>query len=616
MSSPDRSIRAYFEAERAYLRELGAEFGRAHPEIGRLLQNEGSDPSVERLLAGVAFLTGRVRHRLDDDLPELSQGIMQILWPQCVRPIPAMAIQQFRAPARETRPIHIAAGSRLLSIPVQGDPEIQPIRCSFRTVYDVDLPPLQLVEARMREKGDRATLTLRFQLGPGLDLSRGDQLQLGRLRLHLHGDGRVPTELYYYLLHRIRRSAPPLAYASDAGGPTVPLPRPRAVGLGSEEALLPGWGATLESYRLLFEYYALPEKFLFIDLPGLGALRALGAASEFCIDLPFDLPFPRELQVSTNNLRLGCTPIVNLFERSGHPISRLPLRTEYRLLPGGDRNLGAGAEVYTIDSVVGTTQGRGGRREYQPFVRIALQAQRAGVRWYSVRHRSAGDGVETWLTLSPPDNVEDLLKDEVFSASLTCSNGRIASELRAGEINTVEAGAPRGVETENLRAPTAPVAPPLGQGLEWRLAAHLAAPRQTLASREALVRLLTVYNFPAAARHDLGQLHGRRMEAISSVQLRHRDRMVRLSRLPGEASGATGAGPRQLALCRGQELSLSVAFERFGGVGDCYLFGTILDRLLALWVTANSYSRLTLEDTQRKVAPLRWKPRLGHRPLT
>ena len=53
----------YYQDELTYLRELGKEFAAAYPAIAPLLAERGADPDVERLLEGVAFLTGRIRQK-------------------------------------------------------------------------------------------------------------------------------------------------------------------------------------------------------------------------------------------------------------------------------------------------------------------------------------------------------------------------------------------------------------------------------------------------------------------------------------------------------------------------------------------------------------------------
>src|SRR5262245_63866002 len=91
-------LRTHYERELSYLRQLGSEFASKYPKIAsRLaLDADGSqDPHVERLIEAVAFLTARIRHKLDDELPEITDTLLGILYPHYLAPIPSMPIAQF-----------------------------------------------------------------------------------------------------------------------------------------------------------------------------------------------------------------------------------------------------------------------------------------------------------------------------------------------------------------------------------------------------------------------------------------------------------------------------------------------------------------------------------------
>ncbi len=79
------SFKRYYEDELAFLRELGGEFSHAYPDIARELGLAGHDPDVERLLQGVAFLTGRIRQGLDAQFPDLLYPLLGHLWPQALK---------------------------------------------------------------------------------------------------------------------------------------------------------------------------------------------------------------------------------------------------------------------------------------------------------------------------------------------------------------------------------------------------------------------------------------------------------------------------------------------------------------------------------------------------
>lgn len=68
------SLKDRFSEELRYLHELGNDFAQDNPQLARLLGKGGSDPDVERLMEAFAFLTAKLRLKLEDDLPELTHS--------------------------------------------------------------------------------------------------------------------------------------------------------------------------------------------------------------------------------------------------------------------------------------------------------------------------------------------------------------------------------------------------------------------------------------------------------------------------------------------------------------------------------------------------------------
>ncbi len=132
------SFNHYYQSELSALRQAGKRFAERNPALAPFLGQSGRDPDVERLLEGFAFLTGRLRQKLDDELPELTHSLMHLLWPNYMRPLPAFSMLQFdplrRAGPAVTVPRHTPVESR----PIQG------ISCRFRTTSEVEILPLQL----------------------------------------------------------------------------------------------------------------------------------------------------------------------------------------------------------------------------------------------------------------------------------------------------------------------------------------------------------------------------------------------------------------------------------------------------------------------------------------
>ena len=130
------SFNHYYQSELTALRQLGSQFAERSPALAPYLGQAGRDPDVERLLEGFAFLTGRLRQKLDDELPELSHSLMHLLWPNYMRPLPAFSMVQFDPLARSGPALCVARDTPVTSKPIDG------VSCQFRTCYATDVWPL------------------------------------------------------------------------------------------------------------------------------------------------------------------------------------------------------------------------------------------------------------------------------------------------------------------------------------------------------------------------------------------------------------------------------------------------------------------------------------------
>lgn len=215
-------LRGKFREEIDYLRRLGREFARDNPQLSQFLGDEAADPDVERLLEGFAFLTAKLRLKIEDDLPELTHSLLQLLWPNYLRPLPSATIMRFNPVERAitTRQV-IPKGTRVLSRPVDGT------RCQFRTSTDVVIYPLEIVEvsdAHTREKS-----IMRVDLAP-LAGNAIDTFDCDKLDFHLSGDDTTAMTLYLWLscyLGEIRLEAGGRRARSRPGRSRFPVLRPK-----------------------------------------------------------------------------------------------------------------------------------------------------------------------------------------------------------------------------------------------------------------------------------------------------------------------------------------------------------------------------------------------------
>lgn len=564
----------YYQDELLYLREMGREFAKAYPESGRYLAETGSDPDVERMLEGFAFLAARLRQKLDDELPELTHGLIETFWPHFLRPLPSMAVVQFE-PARPSDKEHrrIPRGTAVDSVPVDGT------RCRFRTVYDVHLAPLRLQGLSMRSSGG-ARISVEVRLAEGVAASR---LGIQRLRLHCAGPHAVASAVFGCLVHRCT------GVTAVAGSRRVALRPPEQVGFEPEEALLDGSQASFRGFVLLGEYFAFPAKFLFFDLTGLEALAQLGDVGAFTLefalsDVPDHMP-----QIGEGNLLAACSPVVNLFPHEAVPVPVERERSEYKVVPAGEDP--THFEVYAITDVLGLTRGEAKPKEFRP-----LHGGRGedGMGQYLVRRRPAllDQGTDLHLQL-PGDAIGSV---ETLSIGLLCSNRRLPSTLGPGDIHVPTDACPPGVRFRNLAKPTASVVRALGGALEWQLLSHLSLNLRSLADAERLRELLDLYDARAAVDQQARQAHRRLVEGIEAVELR-------------PATVISGGAP-----VRGLEIELRLREDHFDGDGDLQLFADVMDRFFAEYATINAFTRLVVRGVQAGNVDRR-TPRIGRRRL-
>lgn len=582
-------IDKYYQEELLYLRELGAEFARAHPTSAYMLAAPGSDPDVERLLEGFAFLSARIRAKLEDELPEVTHGLMALLCPHYLRPVPSMTVLEFQpvlAALRQTRTV--PRGVEVRSVPVEGT------SCRFRTAYQVELNPLSLEDVRLESGAGPSRLLLHFRVW---NQARPETLDLRRLRFYLHGDPSVSFALYHHLRNHVREVALLSgAQGADAGAQQVCGLRFAEVGFADDEAVIDYPARSFPGYRLLQEYLAFPAKFLFLDLLGLEALREFGTPERFTVEVRFDRALPAGLNPGKDEIRLFCTPVVNLFSHEADPIRVDRTRSEYRLRPAGTEPLHY--EVHSIDRVSTTRTGSGEDREIPDFYSFDHGGEGGRLVYYAARSRaSVVDGrSDTYLAFVDARGDGRAPEAETVSIFLTCTNRRLPEALRVGDLQVPAETTPEFVRFRNLLPATVSIPPPLEGDLHWRLLSHLALNYLSLADAETLRGILSLYNFQTLHDARAAVANTRRLAGIREVRSH-----------PGNLVLRDG-------VVRGTEVTVELQEDHFAGAGDLYLFATLLNEFFALHATLNSYTRLTVRGVQRGEV-YTWPARTGKRIL-
>lgn len=592
----------YYNRELEAIRGLAAEFATAHPKIAgrlRLSPDAVDDPHVARLLEGTAFLAARVHQRLDDEFPELTDALLGILYPHFLAPVPSCAIAQFQCLPDLEGPLRLPAELALDAEPVRGE------SCRFRTAWPQTLWPIEIESVRLsglplvappnpRAAGAVAVLRIGIKTRGTATLT---ELGLDRLRVYF----RAPTNISLPLVELLSTHAISLAYAdgpADKAPVILPPSAIEPVGFAPEEALLPWPARSFGGFRLLTEYFAFPEKFLFLDFAGLERKTLLTAGNRLEIFVYLDRHLPElERMVDRDTLALGCTPVVNLFPQRCEPIELSHTATEYRVVP--DARRGASMEIWQIERVR-ETRGDGAARSWRPFYRLTAgqreTADSAGA-YHAVRRPSPLGGTETWLALDETEFDPERPSDSVLSVEALCTNRDLPAALPFGGghpvLHLVEGNAAvAGVFC--LTAPTASLRPKPQKDGFWQLISHL-----------SLNHLSIVGGAEAAtALKEMLRLYDRRDSAETRAAI---DGLIAVSakpdvaRLPGARAGS---------FCRGLAVTIEFDERTWQGSG-LFLLAAVLDRFLALHATVNSFVRTSASLRGRTGLAASWPRRAG-----
>jgi type VI secretion system protein ImpG len=603
----------YYERELTYLRRTGAAFAARYPKVAGRLELEATkcdDPHVERILEAFAFLAARVHLKLDDDLPEISEALLSIVYPHYARPLPSLSLVQFGLDPEQgklTSGLTLPRDTMLYSRPVAGTP------CRFRTCYETTLWPLTVTDAKwlsphelrpaVRAPDAVAALRVVLHCLPDVRLA---ELSIEALRVFLSAEPGLAATLYEMLCNSCAR----VLARAPGGAPAelVELPPSviRPVGFGRDEGLLPWSPRSFVGYRLLQEYFAFPEKFLFLDIGGFDRIRAAvpGEALELVFLIrPFERPDRRamlEAGVNRDTFRLGCSPVVNLFPQTAEPILLTQRRHEYQIVPDARRRDAIG--IFSVDDVVAVTPGAAEPLRFAPLYSYQHGADApAGLHWFATRRPSqwrTDEGTDVFLTfvdaharLAHPDQ-------DAVTVRLTCHNGTLPSRLPFGSPDgdfTLQGGGPVQRIVAMVK-PTEPVEPPLGRAQLWRLISQLSLNYVSLVEGgvEAFRELLRLHDIAGAAAAE------RQIGGVLSVR--------------GEPCFARIEGEHGLSFARGNRIEIEFDEEPFAG-GGVFLLSAVLDRYLGLAVSLNSFSQLAVRTRQRKEPLREWTPRAGWKAL-
>ncbi|WP_227271919.1 type VI secretion system baseplate subunit TssF [Roseobacter weihaiensis] len=583
----------FYNAELTALRRRAGRFAASYPKLAgrlRLAPDTADDPHVERLIQSFAYTAARVRQKLDDSLPELTDSLLETLYPHYLAPTPAMTVLAFTPDAGLDVATTVPRGTEVASETIDND------RVRFATTQDVPLAPLRIEGLRMMArpfdappgpKAARACLRISLRTTNGASLQ---DIDLKTLRLYLSGPGQEAPALARLLLQHHLGSA--LAQHADDPDPLEIAPTALwPIGFDPDTALLPYPKGTFRGYRMLTEFAVLPEKFLYFDL-ALPPLPTRPAAELF---LYFDAPADETLRgIGVEALTLHATPAINLFPTRTEPVPFDGTRTAYPLQADARR-----PRTRLVHSVrrVTLTHADGTDEVCPPFFHRLTDHRSDGVFWQLQRTSEAEGHAPGATSIAFVDhrNRATVRRDSTASVEVLATNGTLAGRLPFGggqpRLSLVSAlDAVAGIAC--LRAPTTHRGPAADADRAWSLISHLSLNHLSLdaAGAPALRDILRLYD--PGDGPEMAQM----IDAIDVLETN--------SGL-GRVDGVTVTGTDVLLTFDDSRISAAQAV----------FFGAVIDRFLGCYTTINTFTRLTLRMKNRTDTLARFEARAGEEAL-
>ena len=623
----DPRLLKYYNHELQHIREMAGEFALEYPKIaGRLGLDsfECADPYVERLLEGFAYLSARVQLKVDAEFPRFTQHLLEMVYPHYLSPTPSMAVVQcqpdlmegslnegFLIPKETSLRSHLGKGEQTA--------------CEYRTAHDLTLWPIELIEAEYLNgvgavanlgipslPGLKAGIRLRLKATAGLTFNL---LKLNNLPLYLRGAGELPMQIYEQLLANsfavvIQPTNRPLAWQHIIKQSAV-LP----LGFVQDEALLPYTPRSFQGYRLLQEYFAFPERYMFVELTQLQVALQQSSEVEVDIIILLNRSNPRLVnEIDVSRFALFCTPAINVFPKRADRIHLTNQTNEYHIVP--DRTRPLDYEVYQIREVTGFGSTSDDQQAFLPIYQSSSDTSHQQRRaYYSIIRsprvistkqklqgpRSSYVGHEVFISIV--DSNEAPFKSDLRQLGLEtlCTNRDLPLQLPIGIGKTdftIQIGAP--VEfIRCLSGPTKPRPSNAYKDTAWKLINHLS------------LNYLSIINNNekegATALRSLLSLYGDNSDSSFRKQIEG----VLLIRSKPIVRRINTAGP--IVFGRGLEITITVDEAAFEGSG-VFLLGMVLEQFFAQYVSLNSFTETVLKTSDRGEI-MRWPTRLGQRHL-
>lgn len=579
------SLNELYQQELDLLKQSAKTFSDEYPALTTNLVRDSTDPDVDMILKGVAYLTAQLRKEITDDFPVALQALSQVLTPSLMQPSPAATIMDFTPKANLLKPFVISAGKEFDTLPLARDAAGNPVHCRFANVWDVTALPIsvQSVSHRVIERNIDGSQRKLQQLNIEFDASRNDLANYEFDKLRFYFDlPQAQSTTWMSLFSQHLESVNVI----DANGERhLPSASVGLAGFDTNNDLAQDSGSS-SVHKLLQEYFLFPEKFGFLDI-SLAQWQQRGGA-QFSLVFEFKQPNWAVPDLKAENIRLFAAPAVNYFSGYAEPVKLSGFDTEIRLSArnralAGDQKL----EIIAVETVETVQRGREQSRAFQNLLKPQfLSDDQAGYHFYQ-RHGDQDDETVPWLALHQVSRAEEVLR-----VGLVCCNGELGAKVAPGDVRNATGNSPELVTFTNLTAGSQFHPASVVSESAWQVVSDQALSLSSINNGAQLKQLLA-HHIPAKLKDSARQktnLH--QINSIDSLVVLNTEII------------------RQGKLIRGCEYRVVVNGEHFTSAGELFLFGSLLDQLFGLQMSLNNFSRLTVTDLQTGDSS-EWSTRLG-----
>ncbi|MFO7912910.1 MAG: type VI secretion system baseplate subunit TssF [Desulfotignum sp.] len=614
----------YYNEELRHLRTTAGDFAREFPKIaGRLSLDEFtcSDPYVERLLEGFAFLAARVQLKLDAEFPQFTQAILETVYPHYLSPTPSMGVVEFAfdtARSGISNGFGIERGTVLRSV-IGTD---ERTACEYRTGHPVMLWPIQIAQADYIARdlrllkpppsaaAARAGIRIRLEIPADMDFS---SLDLDALTFFIRGSEAFPMKIYEQIFAHGKNLLVQPVESPFAWQHVLPSANIEPVGFMDDEALLPVVARSFRGYRLLQEYFAFPQRFLFFRISGLQPCikQCQGHLMDLVILLDQE-DLTLEKRIDADNFALHCTPVINLFPKRADIIHLSDKFTEFHVVPSRTRPMDY--EVYQVTGVTGYGVRADEKQSFSPFYSAGDVAENSGSgayftvnrtpRMMSSREKQRGrrssyGGSEVFLSIV--DSAAAPYRSDLrqLAVETLCTNRDLPIQMGVGRGKTdfhLDIASPV-TSIRCLVGPTAP-RPSRAEGeTSWRIINHLSLNYLSLVEgrdRKGSAAIRDLFRLYCDAR---GTQSEKIVEGL--IEVNSRPVMRRISE------------HGRIAFVRGIEVTLEFDEAAFEGTG-VFLLGAVMNIFLSKYVSINSFTE-TVITTRNRGEIMRWPANPGTR---